>query len=82
MSAPAEIDRRRREVEQRLDASRHDLQVAVRDLRSAARRRIAPGQLVQRHPAALLGGAALFGLWLGARHGLRTSPSRTRRISR
>jgi len=63
---------RRREAERRVDASRRELEAAVRDLRRAARRRIDPRSLLRRHPVAALGAALAVGVWLATRS--RRSP--------
>jgi hypothetical protein len=81
-TAPLEV--RREELQHRVDVSRHDLERAVRDLRRATTRRIAPRQVARRHPWALLAGAALLGLWAGARVGAppELPTPRTRRTNR
>lgn len=54
----------RRELRQRIDSDRAALRAAVAGLRTAAVRGVLPAP---SRPALWLGGAFLFGLWLGAR---------------
>lgn len=80
------LDTRREELEHELDVSRRDLRRAMTDLRQATRRRVAPRQVVRRHPWALLAGAALLGLWAGLHTGAEVAPpsrgARFRRTTR
>lgn len=80
----APLATRRVELERRLDASRDDLALAVRELGRASRRCVAPRELARRHPWAVLTGAGLLGLWLGLRsEALLSSPHpRPRRTKR
>ena len=85
MNRSAPLEDRRAELEQQLDESRHDLDLAVRDLRRATRRSLTPGHVARRHPWALLAAAAVVGAWIGVRHardGSRTSPTSRRRTRR
>jgi hypothetical protein len=52
-------------LRQSMEEHKHELRLAVDELRIAARMWTDPRDAVREHPAVWLGGGLLLGLWLG-----------------
>jgi hypothetical protein len=68
MTIDAYVDERRR-LEEELRESREQFEVAVGDLKQAARETLTPGEVIARRPYLWLLGAFAIGLYLGHRSG-------------
>jgi hypothetical protein len=61
-----EIDRERLRRRATVERREAELDAAVQELKNLAQHQLALGEHVARHPYRMLGGALLFGIWLGS----------------